>query len=271
MSKLDVPKVETKTTTDLLKMIAGKQGIGGRITRAPQFKDASAEGEARDELTRRIEVVLRENPSLRDCTFKCENFMRHATADVFTLDVSVTENPNDLKDSYIAMCLERLNSVNNVTPLADEGKFIISLDKDKFENRLVFNEEPAGSYVDESPLTIEQITRPRLYWANKRFDDVVKPHIDLFSTAFKSVREADGEIKIHAKTSRRAGDKLLLAYVDENKPLGFYVKLGETFPTYGVYLHISFEDFKKLLPSTVVDEERATASDAVNNVTGRME
>ena len=265
-NKREILQVETKTTKDLLQLISGKFGIGGVMTEALQFKDESAESEAKAELERRIGIIFNESHILETCGFKFGNFMRHATADIFTVEVFVG-NTVGHDEQFLQGVLGELFSVNSVTP-AGSYSYLVSFDIKNFENRLVQNEEPAGIYVNEAPLIVDQITRPRLHWANLQFDKAVQPYVNGTSTAFKRIDEVDGELRIYAETAFRLGNDVVFQYVSGNKPLGFYVNWGDKVPVDGFYLRISFEDFKKLLPSTVVDEERAGVSGKVKGAIG---
>ena len=268
MDRMEVPRVETKTTKDLLRMISGKFGPGGDMSLPDEFNSASAEGEAKAELERRIEVLFKNQTGLASCGFEFDKFMRHATAEVFTVDVTVVSHPySDLR--MVENAMGYCHSTNNVAPMG-EGKFRVAFDVNKFEIQLVSRGEPAGIYVEEAPLTANQITRPQLHWANAHFDEVVQRHIGGSSTAFDhlSLREVDGHLRVRAHTFDDAGLDRLCTYVLSNRPLGFSIKMGEPLPSDGgVYLHVSFEDLKALLPSSVVDEGRADVSEAVDEGT----
>ncbi len=262
----EIPPVETKTTKDLLQLIAGKAGMGSTIIDAPKIEDGSAEAEAKAELERRINVIFESSLILKECNPRFENFARHETSGVFMVDV-LLDNSVYKNEGYLEKILQRCYFVNSAV-LTGPHKYRVSFDIKNFENRLVQNQEPAGIYVNEAPLTIDQITRLRLHWANLQFDKVVQPQVGTgTSTSFKKIEEVDGELRIYADTATRKGEELVFQHVKAKSPLGFHINWGDAMPESGFYLRISFADFKKLLPSTVVDEERAGVSERVGEAT----
>jgi hypothetical protein len=268
MPTFEIPIVKRQTTQELLQPISGKEGPGGRMYEPPKIDEGSEEAEAKKELERRIKVIFDEDPVLKACTFKFERFMRYATGGIFMVDVTV-EDHKAFPEDFLRRALEHCYSVNMATKTSEYFQYQLAFDISKFENQLVSNREPAGIYVDEAPLTLGQITRQREHWANKQFDDVVQPNIDRYSTAFQRIEEVDGELRIHADTAGSHGDDLLAAYVLGHKPLGFRIDHSDGNPpgNRGVFLRVSFEDFKKLLPSTTADEVRAEVSDDVAKAT----
>lgn len=268
----EIPEVETMTTSELLRPISGRRGLGGVMTRPPKrAEETCAEAEVRDELERRIEGLFEGRKGLETCEFEFGKFMQYGTDDVFVVEVSVASHSHcDMR--LVQRALEDCDFVNSVAliGLVEEGEFEVTFDVRGFESQLVEGGEPAGVYVDGSPLTIDQITRSRLCWANRLFNEAVRSHVGGVSTTFEcnSLTEVDGHLRVHAYTLLKRGDELLSTHVSQEKPLGFFIEAGEDPDTYGVYLHISFEDFKKLLPSTVVDEERAGMLGVIGGVRG---
>lgn len=253
MAELGVPKFETKTTKDLLGLVS-----------EPETKD-SAEGiEAKDELIRRVGVVLSKDSVLGKCTFTFGNIVPDFSD--FYMDVSITGNPGGHSDRFLFSRLGNLFYGGRVSHPSDyNGRMSVSISA--LERQLIDHEEPAGVYVDEDPLTFDQITPTRRYWANAQFDKAVQPNIGNYSTHFKGIEEIDGELRVRAGTTGLRGDDLLSKYILQAQPFGFYIKWGEPLPSGGgLYLHISFEDFKKLLPSTSVEEGVAHVANRASDV-----
>lgn len=254
----DVPEVATKTTKDLL----------GSIFRRDMFDDeASARREAEEELWRRVEVVLKGQRSLGNYSFQFLCFSMYAAKGAsrkFTVEfIAADENGK----SYLRGLGDQFYLAPSVE-LTGDNKYKVTFNVFEFEQCLVENGEPAGLHVDEDPLHFDEITRARISWVNRRFDEAVQPHIEGSSTAFMDVSQTFSGVKIYACTASGHGDDRLCQYVLKNKPLGFYINYAGRQPGRGVYINISYENFKKLLPSSVVEEGAAEVACDVDGVIG---